>query len=92
MGPRIFGHTYVGIVGLRAVLRTGLNADTSSPMGNCKEAQSSRWLTCLLSAACEFSFPPVNMRVANATDEVTGRELDDLKALTKTMLHNLASN
>jgi len=45
----------------------------------------------LLSAACDLLFSPVNMRVANATDEVTGCELDDAKALTKTVLHNLAS-
>ena len=32
------------------------------------------------------------MWVANATDEVIGCELDDPKALTKTMLNNLASN
>ena len=46
----------------------------------------------MLSIVCEFLFPGVNMAVANATDEVIGCELDDLKALTKTTFNNLASN
>ena len=70
----------------------GWRYDTSSPMGNCRATGSLRRSTCVLSIVCEFLFPGVNMAVANATDEVIGCELDDAKALTKTMLHNLASN
>jgi hypothetical protein len=69
----------------------GLNVDTSSPTGHAFVHVCLRWLTYLLSVACEFLFPRVNMEVANATNKVIGCELDDPKAPTKTTLSNPAS-
>ena len=48
-----------------ALLRSGCKADTSSPLGNCKAAQSSRLITFLLSIAWIFAFPAVNADVVD---------------------------
>ena len=42
------------------LLRSGIRADTSSPMGNCKDAPCLRSLTCLLSCGCDSMFTLVN--------------------------------
>jgi hypothetical protein len=47
------------------LLRSGCKVDTSSPIGNCKTAQGSRLITCLLSIFWIFAFPAVNAVAVN---------------------------